>query len=162
MIILGLDPGSRITGYGLINKSGDKYKHIDNGPIRCKPKDSFADRLAFIFLEVQKVIQKYQPEVVAVEQIFHAHNISSALKLGQARGSAIAAATSLKLPLHEYSALQVKSAVTGYGRATKDQVQKMVKTLLNLPEVAEENASDALAVALCHGQSFRMNKFIKK
>lgn len=161
MIILGLDPGSRITGYGIVKKTGDKYKHIDNGPIRCHQKDSFSERLGFIFLEIQKIIQKYKPEVVAIEKIFHAHNIASALKLGQARGAAISAVASLNLPIYEYSALQVKSAVTGYGKASKDQVQKMVKTLLNLPEIAEENASDALAVALCHGQSFQMNQYLK-
>ena len=101
----------------------------------------------------QKVIEEYQPDAMAVEQIFFANNVQTALKLGQARGVAIVAGVNAGLSVHEYTAMQVKQAVVGYGHATKDQVQRMVKALLNLPEVAQEDAADALAVAVCHAHS---------
>ncbi|HEY5973242.1 MAG TPA: crossover junction endodeoxyribonuclease RuvC [Geobacteraceae bacterium] len=153
MKILGIDPGSRITGYGIVIKEGNRLVHVDNGAIFTDPKGDFAQRLKKIYQELGKVIEEYQPDAMAVEQIFFANNVQTALKLGQARGVAIVAGVNAGLSVHEYTAMQVKQAVVGYGHATKDQVQRMVKALLNLPEVAQEDAADALAVAVCHAHS---------
>lgn len=159
MIILGIDPGSRITGYGLIKKEAHQTKHIDNGIISTIKAKNFADRLLIIYEGIQKIIQSYQAEIFAIEDIFYAKNVKSTIKLAHARGVSLLAASKLCLPLYEYTPLAVKKAIVGYGRATKDQVQKMVRVHLNLQEVAEENASDALAVALCHAQSEKINQF---
>jgi crossover junction endodeoxyribonuclease RuvC len=153
MKVLGIDPGSRITGYGIVLKEGNRLVHLDNGAIFTDPKGDFANRLKKIYLGLGEVIEAYQPDVMAVEQIFFANNVQTALKLGQARGVAIVAGVNAGLSVHEYTAMQVKQAVVGYGHATKDQVQRMVKALLNLPEVAQEDAADALAVAVCHAHS---------
>jgi crossover junction endodeoxyribonuclease RuvC len=161
MIILGIDPGSRITGYGIISKQGNRLIHIDNGAIFTQSAKDFPQRLEKIFSGLSEVIAQYQPEAVAVENVFLAKNAQSALKLGQARGAAIVAAVCVGLPVHEYTALQVKQAVVGSGRAEKTQVQQMIKALLNLPEVAQEDASDALAVAVCHAHSAGMNSLLK-
>lgn len=150
MIVLGIDPGSRITGYGIVKKSGNCLIHIDNGAIFTDKAADFADRLKIIFDGLLKIISQYHPDQVAIENIFFATNPQSALKLGQARGAAIVAAVHSGLPVAEYSALQVKQAVVGQGKATKEQVQKMVRALLSLPEIAQADASDALAVAICH------------
>jgi crossover junction endodeoxyribonuclease RuvC len=161
MIILGIDPGSRKTGYGLISKQGNRLVHIDNGAIFTKASNEFPQRLEEIFSGLSSIIAQYQPDAVAVENVFLAKNAQSALKLGQARGAAIVAAVSVGLPVHEYTALQVKQAVVGTGRAEKTQVQHMIKALLNLPEVAQEDASDALAVAICHAHSAAMHRLMK-
>jgi crossover junction endodeoxyribonuclease RuvC len=156
MKILGIDPGSRITGYGCIVKEGNRILHIDNGAIFTDAAADFPGRLKRIFDGITEVINRYQPEAVAIEDIFFATNVQSALKLGQARGAAIVAAVNAGLPVSEYTALQVKSAVVGHGRAAKEQVQQMVKALLGLPEIAQADASDALAVAICHAHSAKM------
>ena len=156
MRILGIDPGSRITGYGIIDKIGNRLCHVDNGAIFTDTSGDFPRRLHRIFSGLTDVIQTYQPEAVAIEQVFLATNAQSALKLGQARGAAIVAGVTAGLPVHEYTALQVKQAVVGHGRAAKEQVQQMVKALLNLPEIAQADASDALAVAICHAHSATM------
>lgn len=153
MRILGIDPGTRITGYGLIDTSGNRLIHVDNGAITTRTSDELALRLKTIYHGLSQIITTYRPEVVAVEQIFLANNALSALKLGHARGAALLSAVNQDLLVHEYTALQVKSAVVGYGKAAKVQVQQMVRTLLNLPEIAQEDASDALAVAICHAHS---------
>ncbi|HKK01429.1 MAG TPA: crossover junction endodeoxyribonuclease RuvC [Desulfuromonadales bacterium] len=153
MRILGIDPGSRITGYGLLEQRGNRLVHIDNGAIYTRSDDDLALRLQTIYRGLRQVIEKYAPEQAAVEQIFVSKNVLSALKLGHARGAAILACVNHDLPVHEYSALQVKSAVAGYGKAAKSQVQQMVKVLMGLPEIAQEDASDALAVAICHAHS---------
>lgn len=153
MRILGIDPGTRITGYGLLEKRGNRLIHIDNGTIRTKPEMVLADRLKVIYDGLCRVIADYAPETMAVEQIFLSNNALSALKLGHARGVVLLAGVNHSLLVHEYTALQVKSAVVGYGKAEKIQVQQMVRTLLALPEIAQEDASDALAVAICHAHS---------
>lgn len=150
MIVLGIDPGSRITGYGIVKKSGNSLIHIDNGAIFTDGATDFPGRLKKIFDDLLEIISQYHPDQVAIENIFFATNPQSALKLGQARGAAIVAAVHSGLPVAEYSALQVKQAVVGQGKATKEQVQKMVRALLSLPEIAQADASDALAVAICH------------
>lgn len=154
-IILGIDPGSRITGYGLIDIQGHQLKHIECGMIQTQPKADFHDRLYQIFSEIQKIIQTYQPQEVSIEQIFTAHNAASALKLGQARGAAITAVASCHLPIAEYTPRAVKLAVTGYGAAEKHQVQQMITKLLKLPAAPYEDAADALAIAICHAHSRR-------
>lgn len=153
MRILGIDPGTRVTGYGVIEKAGNRLIHVDNGGIFTRAEMNLPDRLKLIYDGLCQVIREYAPEAVAVEQIFLAKNALSALKLGHARGIALLVGVNHDLPVFEYSALQVKSAVVGYGKAEKVQVQQMVKTLLNLPEIAQEDASDALAVAICHAHT---------
>lgn len=148
-IVLGIDPGSRITGYGLIRQVGGKTQYLASGCIRVKG-DELAERLAQIFAGVTEVILQYQPAQFAIEQVFMAKNPDSALKLGQARGAAIVAATQQSLSVAEYSARQIKQSVVGKGSAEKAQVQHMVMHLLKLSKKPQADAADALAVALCH------------
>lgn len=147
--ILGIDPGSRKTGFGIIELEGKKIKHVINGRLMVGDGE-FADRLKQIFEGLTDLIERYQPQMVAVEKVFLHKNADSALKLGQARGAAICAAVSKELSVAEYSATQIKKAVVGNGHAKKDQVQYMMSVILNLPEVPEEDAADALACALTH------------
>jgi crossover junction endodeoxyribonuclease RuvC len=148
-IILGIDPGSRITGFGVILQEGSRYRCLQHGSIRVADYP-IPQRLACIFQQITAVVTDYQPDQAAIEQIFMHENAASALKLGQARGVAIASLAIQDLAPKEYSARQVKKAVAGYGAAGKEQVQLMIKRLLNLDEVPQEDAADALAVALCH------------
>lgn len=148
-IILGIDPGSRITGYGIINKNAHKCQYVASGCINTKSED-LSERLQQIFAGISQVIQTYHPQQVAIEQVFLAKNFNSALKLGQARGAAITAVATLGLKVTEYSARTVKQTVVGYGAAEKLQIQQMVKRLLNLSDVPPPDAADALAVAICH------------
>ena len=161
MRVLGIDPGSRITGYGIAEKVGNRLVHIDNGAIFTDKAGDFPNRLKAIYEGLVRVIATYSPDAVAVEQIFLAHNAQSALKLGQARGAAIVAGVNAGLPVFEYTAMQVKQAVVGHGHATKDQVQQMVRILLNLPEIAQADASDALAVAICHANSANLKAMVQ-
>ncbi len=158
MRILGIDPGTRITGFGIIDVEGNRLRHVDNGIIKTRSSDTLPLRLKTIYDGLTLVLKEFAPESVAVEQVFLAKNPRAALTLGHARGTAVIAAVNLDLDVHEYSALQVKSAVVGYGHAAKQQVQHMVKALLNLPEVAQEDAADALAVAICHANSRTLNQ----
>ena len=153
MRIMGIDPGSKTTGYGFIEQRGNRLVHLDNGAIMTRSSDALAERLQIIHRGLSELIDQYRPDAVAVEQVFLARNPASALKLGHARGVALLAGINAGLPVAEYSALQVKSAVVGYGRASKHQIQQMTRTLLNLPEIAQEDAADALAVAICHAHS---------
>ncbi len=162
MRVLGVDPGSRITGYGIIDSVGNRLVHVDNGAIFTDSASDFPSRLHKIYQGLSEIIKTYRPEAVAVENIFFAKNVQSALKLGQARGAAIVAGVNAGLPVHEYTALQVKQAVVGHGKSAKSQVQQMLKVLLNLPEVAQEDASDALAVAICHAHSCGLNALRRK
>lgn len=152
--VLGIDPGSRTTGYGLIDRDGNRMSYVASGCIRTEGSD-FHARLAQIYRGIETVIDDYGPAEVAVEEVFVARNPSSALKLGQARGAAIAAAIAHDMPVTGYAARRVKQAVVGTGRATKQQVQHMVKATLALSEAPAQDAADALAVALCHAQSSR-------
>ncbi|MBI2343483.1 MAG: crossover junction endodeoxyribonuclease RuvC [Deltaproteobacteria bacterium] len=155
MRILGIDPGSQITGYGIIEGYGSRCRHIDNGVIRPKTTATYSARLHHIYHQLLEVIATYQPNEVAIESLFYAKNPKSTLQLGQARGVAILAVTEAGLPLHEYSTRLVKQSVVGHGNATKAQVQYMTAKLLQLPAVAAEDAADALAVALLHAQQHR-------
>jgi crossover junction endodeoxyribonuclease RuvC len=152
-IILGIDPGSRTTGYGVIEVDGQKQSYLESGCIRVvapNKKLPLAERLRIIFDGISNVISDYHPDEVAIEKVFMAKNADSALKLGQARGVAIVAASIHAINVAEYSALQVKKSVVGTGRAEKSQVQHMVKTILRLSGTPQADAADALAVALCH------------
>jgi len=152
MIILGIDPGSRITGYGLINCVGVRNEYIASGCIRIKG-DALPDRLRQVYQGVSQIIEQYCPQEMAIEQVFMAKNADSALKLGQARGVAIVAGSNQELPVYEYAARKVKQSVVGKGSADKSQVQHMVAHLLKLPGLPQADAADALAIALCHAHS---------
>lgn len=147
--ILGVDPGSRTTGYGLIDIGQGQLRYLASGCIDTR-SGTFAERLAAIYRGVSEVIAEHAPGEVAVEEVFFARNPQSALKLGQARGVAIAAAVNADLAVHEYAPRAVKQAVSGSGRATKAQVAYMVRTLLSLSATPQADAADALAVAICH------------
>ena len=149
MRILGIDPGSRITGYGIIEDSAQGYKYIASGCIRINA-DYFPDRLKQIFDGIVEIVERHQPEQMAIEQVFMHKNADSALKLGQARGAAICAVQTISLPVFEYAARQVKQAVAGKGSAEKTQIQHMVKILLNIQGALQIDASDALAISICH------------
>ncbi len=152
-LMLGIDPGSLKTGFGIINSVGGKNEYVASGVIRLPADESLPERLKIIFQSVTDVIQEYQPNEMAVEQVFMAKSAGSALKLGQARGAAIVAGVNQNLPVSEYEARKVKQSVVGTGAADKNQVQHMVTHLLKLSSVPQEDAADALAVALCHAHT---------
>lgn len=147
--ILGIDPGSRVTGYAILKVVKNKQQYIASGCIRVKGKTA-AENLGQIYAGLKEIIQTYQPEEAAVEQVFMHKNPSSALKLGQARGAALVACAAHNLVIAEYATRQVKLAVVGYGAAEKNQVQRMVCAMLNLSGKIQADAADALAVAICH------------
>jgi crossover junction endodeoxyribonuclease RuvC len=150
--ILGIDPGSRMTGYGVIEVRDRRTVYVASGCVRMNDGD-FPERLRTIFEGVGEVVERYRPTEIAIEKVFVQRNVDSALKLGQARGAAICAVVSRSLPIAEYSPAQIKQALVGRGAAAKEQVQHMVKTLLQLIESPREDAADALACALCHSHT---------
>jgi crossover junction endodeoxyribonuclease RuvC len=154
--ILGIDPGSRLTGYGVIESIQGRLQFVSCGVIKTTPRAAFAHRLNEIFDGINEVIQLHGPEVAAVEDVFLASNPRSALKLGQARGAAVVAAMQNGLRVKDYSAKMIKQAVAGYGQAEKAQVQHMVRVLLALSASPSADAADALAVAICHANSLQM------
>ena len=156
--IIGIDPGSQRTGYGVIELDRQNVIYVASGIIKL-PKLNLPLRLKIIFDDVTQIVKQYQPVEMAIEEVFLAKNPSAALKLGQSRGAAIVAAVHSGLEVFEYSARSAKKAVVGNGAANKQQVQKMVSQLLNLSEIPPEDAADALAVALCHGYS-RLSKIV--
>jgi crossover junction endodeoxyribonuclease RuvC len=147
--ILGIDPGLRVTGFGILDKAGQKLGYVTSGCIRT-PDEELPGRLRAILESLSRVIGEYRPQQVAVEEVFVNVNPRSTLLLGQARGAAICACVTHGLPVAEYTALQVKQAVVGNGHARKEQVQEMVKRLLHLPGPPSADAADALACAICH------------
>lgn len=158
MIILGIDPGTHRTGWGLIQKNGRGWIHVDNGLVSPPAKLPLPDRLQAIYQKIAQMVEKYHPEAIALEDLFFAKNAKSALKLGHARGVVMLAAAQCQIPVFEYPPATIKQALSGFGQASKEQMQKMVKIHLKLKEVPEENAADALAVALCHAQTKRLVK----
>ena len=148
-LILGIDPGSRITGYGVVRDTGKTCEYVASGCIRTGD-GPLPERLRIIFAGITQIIETYKPETMGIEQVFMARNADSALKLGQARGAAIVAAVNAELEVSEYTATQVKQAIAGTGGAKKEQVQLMVMHLLKLTQKPQIDASDALAIALCH------------
>ncbi|HCB15135.1 MAG TPA: crossover junction endodeoxyribonuclease RuvC [Gammaproteobacteria bacterium] len=151
--LMGIDPGSRITGYGIIDMEGSRSRYVASGCIQTASDRPLPERLRTIFAGVTGVICEYQPMEVAAEQVFMHRNPDSALKLGQARGAALCAVVMAGLPVSEYAPRAIKQAVAGGGAADKNQVQRMVALLLNLPESPQADAADALAVAICHGHT---------
>src|SRR5882672_4242484 len=157
MRVLGIDCGSRVTGYGVIDSDGADCVFVQCGAIRLKPAQTLAERLRSIHEGISEIINELHPDAAVFENLFFAKNVQSALKLGHVRGVSIFAAAEADLPVFEYSPLEVKSAVTGYGRAEKPQVQQMVRALLKLTTLPEPyDAADALAVAICHVHSNRL------
>jgi crossover junction endodeoxyribonuclease RuvC len=151
MRIIGVDPGSDTTGYGVIDSDGRHYDLVEYAGIRGPKHLSFGERLLAISRKLEEVIERLSPQACAVEDTFYAVNVKSALKLGQARGAVLVAAARAGVEVFEYSPLEIKSALVGYGRAEKRQVQEMVRVLLGMKNVPEPlDASDALAVAICH------------
>jgi crossover junction endodeoxyribonuclease RuvC len=150
--IMGIDPGSRTTGIGIIDTDGRNNRVVHFQPIICGD-GAFPDRLKVIFTQISKLIQQHRPDEVAVETVFMAKNASAALKLGQARGAAICAAVAMDLPVYEYAPKAIKLSVVGKGAAAKSQVQYMVALLLNIKDKIQEDAADALAVSICHSNS---------
>ncbi|MCK4708340.1 MAG: crossover junction endodeoxyribonuclease RuvC [Gammaproteobacteria bacterium] len=150
--ILGIDPGSRYTGFGIIESDGLKSQYIHSGYIKVKG-DELPEKLGCIFAELSLVIKEWQPEVMAIEKVFVGKNVDSALKLGQARGAAICAGVSAGLPVGEYTPTTIKKAVVGRGRADKGQIQEIMRIILKLSEKLQADEADALAVALCHAHN---------
>jgi len=162
MRVLGIDPGATATGYGLVELEGDTLSALRFGAITTSSKLSFPERLLRIYQELRALLTAEQPDCAAVEAVFFARNVQSALRLGQARGVALLALAEAGLPVHEYSALEVKQSVTSYGQAGKEQVQEMVRLLLGLPEApAPADAADALAVAICHLHASRLQSRLR-
>ena len=150
--ILGIDPGSVKTGYGIIESNGQQSRYIDSGYIKLSG-NAFPSKLGQIFSQLNSIITETQPDHMAVEQVFLSKNAASALKLGHARGAAITAGVHLDIPVFEYSAKAVKQSAVGYGAASKEQIQHMILRLLNIRKVLQEDEADALAVALCHAHT---------
>jgi len=150
--VMGIDPGSVVTGYGIIESDGTRSFHVAHGHIRVKGV-SFIDRLGHIHRALSEVIAEWQPVEVAVEQVFLGKNVMSALKLGQARGAAITAVVSRSIPVAEYAPRSIKQVVTGAGGAGKEQVQTMVRALLQIEDALQADAADGLAIAVCHAHS---------
>ncbi len=156
MIILGIDPGTATTGYGVIENQNGKIMAIAHGCILTKAGQDLDERLDIIFNDLTKIIKKFKPEMVAVEELFFASNAKTAISVGHARGVILLACKKTKVPVYEYTPLQVKQAICGYGRGDKQQIQKMVKALLNLKEIPKpDDAADGLAIAICHANSHR-------
>lgn len=156
MIILGIDPGSHVTGYGLIRANGSHIEALKFGAIRTRSSDLASRRYSQIYEGLQKVLHELRPDQAAIESLFYCRNVSSAIKLGEARGVALLTLGHLNIPVHEYAPRRVKQAVVGFGAAQKSQVQSMVVKLLGLKEVPEpEDVTDALAIAICHLHSHK-------
>jgi len=157
MRVLGIDPGTRTTGYGIVDFEDNVLRHIDNGGISPDEGKPLSNRLYHIYTVINSLIENHKPDVVVIEDLFVAKNARSSLLLGHARGVALVAASKAGVVIAEYSPSEVKKAVVGNGSATKHQIQQMVKMILKLPEIAIEDASDALAAAICHcnGEALR-------
>lgn len=155
MIILGIDPGYAIVGVGVIEYSGNKFRTIDYYAITTEAHTPFDQRLKTIYDEVNAVIEKYKPDYMAIEELFFNDNAKTAIAVGQARGVIVLSAVNHNVEVFEYTPLQVKQAVVGYGRADKTQVQHMTKALLSLPQIPKpDDVADALAIAVCHAHSY--------
>jgi crossover junction endodeoxyribonuclease RuvC len=153
--ILGIDPGSRLTGFGVLDFDGEQATYVASGTVKSLD-GSFPDRLKQIFVSVGEIVEQYRPDVVAVESVFMAKNAGSALKLGHARSAALCATFAFDVDVFEYAPREIKQAIVGTGAATKEQVQHMIMTLLQLEGAPAPDAADALATALCHGHQRRI------
>ncbi len=154
MIIMGIDPGFAITGYGILDYTGNRFKVLDYGVIRTEAGEAFTDRLLVLHRELEVLMGKYKPALMAVEELFFGTNVTTGIKVGHARGVILLSAALAGIPVYEYTPMQVKLAVVGYGNAKKPQVQQMVKVLLNMESIPKpDDAADALAVAICQAHT---------
>jgi crossover junction endodeoxyribonuclease RuvC len=153
--ILGIDPGSRLTGFGILDYEEEKPRYVTSGAIKTL-EGTFPERLKSIYLAVGEIVAEYRPDIVAIESVFMHKNAGSALKLGHARSAALCATFAFEVEVHEYAPREIKQAIVGTGSASKEQVQHMVTTLLQLDGTPQEDAADALAAALCHGHQRRI------
>ena len=159
MIILGIDPGFAIVGVGIIEYKGNKFRTIDYFALTTKAHTPIEERLKIIYEGIADAINKYKPDFIAIEELFFNNNAKTAIQVGQARGVILLAGVNANIPIYEYTPLQVKQAVVGYGRAEKKQIQQMVKAILNLSEIPKpDDVADALAIAVCHAHSYKMVK----
>ncbi|MBW1797541.1 MAG: crossover junction endodeoxyribonuclease RuvC [Deltaproteobacteria bacterium] len=157
MLVLGVDPGSHVTGYGLVEKKNNQLICIHSGQVTSSAKIPFYDRIHKIFKAMAEIMERYRPEEMSIEDVFYAKNIQSSLKLGHARGAVLIAAVQCGVRIFEYTPLEIKKSVVGYGRATKEQVNSMVRIILNLKTTPKLDTSDALAAAICHINTLRFN-----
>ena len=159
MRVLGIDPGFAITGYGIIDYEGNKFKLLESGAVTTKAGVSFPIRLAKIYDDLTMLINEYKPDALAIEELFFNKNVKTAISVAHGRGAVLIAASKTNIPIFEYTPLQVKQAVVGYGRADKIQVQQMVKAILNLEKVPKlDDITDAMAIAICHAHSAKFAK----
>jgi crossover junction endodeoxyribonuclease RuvC len=162
MLVLGLDPGLAITGYGLVVGDGRNLQPVAYGVLRTPPHTPLANRLLLLHRELGRLLAEYQPDVAAIEELFFSTNARTAITVGEARGVLLLTAAEAGVHVVEYTPLQVKQAITGYGQADKTQVQQMVRLLLNLTEIPQpDDAADALAVSICHHHSARMAELLE-
>lgn len=162
MVILGIDPGYATVGYGVVIKQGNRYKSLEHGAIVTPASMDFNRRIEIIYDRLSEIAEKYKPDVASVEKLYFQNNQKTAINVAEARGVVLLAMQKNNVKVHEYTPLQVKSSITGYGRAEKYQVMEMTKRLLCLSEVPKpDDTADALALAICHGQSHRTVGFIK-
>ncbi len=162
MIIIGIDPGYAITGFGVIEYEGNHFKLIESGSIQTKAGIPLPIRIAKIYDDMTLLIEKYKPDAISIEELFFNRNTTTAIGVAQGRGAVLIAAAKTSTPIYEYTPLQVKQGVTGYGRADKKQVQMMVKTVLGLETVPKlDDTTDAIAIAICHAHSYRFAKPIQ-
>jgi crossover junction endodeoxyribonuclease RuvC len=156
MIIFGIDPGLAISGYGVLNYIGNKFEVIDYGAVLTDSHEEFPERLKKIYDRYCELFEKYKPEAVAIEELFYNKNVKTAIAIAQARGIHLLAAANKSIPLYEYTPLQIKQGIVGYGRAEKKQVQEMVKIILKLDSVPQpDDVADGLAAAICHAHSLK-------
>jgi len=162
MLVLGLDPGLAITGYGFVEGDGDNLRALSYGVLRTSPHLPLAERLLRLHEALSQLLTRYHPDIVALEELFFSTNARTAITVGEARGVLLLTVAEANLRVVEYTPLQVKQAITGYGQADKAQMQQMVRLLLNLAEIPRpDDAADALAVSICHHHSARMAKLLE-
>lgn len=163
MIILGIDPGTAVMGYGIIESRDDEISLVDYGAITTLPRSQIGERLNFLYDKLMDIISHYEPESVAVEQPFVSKNVKSALAIGRAQAVVIMAAANREIPCYEYTPAQVKQRITNYGASSKEQIQEMIRIQLRLPRIPEPNdAADALAVAICHLQEIHLTDLLSQ
>lgn len=161
MLVLGIDPGTAITGWGVVGKEDNELSLVAYGTVNTSRDAPLPQRLQTIHRELGEIMSEHRPDAVAVEKLFFSRNVRTALRVGQARGVALLAVADAGIPLHEYTPLEVKQSVVGYGRATKEQIQQLVKMLLGLDHVPHpDDAADAIAVAICHIHSARLQDIL--
>ncbi len=162
MLIFGMDPGLAISGYGVIDYVGNKFKMLEYGTVETESDIDFPTRLKIIYDSYIKLFEKYKPDAVSIEELFFNKNVKTAISVGQARGVHILAAVNSQIPIYEYTPLQIKQGIVGYGRAQKRQIQEMVKIILKLDKIPKpDDAADGLAVAICHAHSLKYAKNFK-